>query len=185
MDATSSPAWISVADAAILLKVRPATIIRQIEKGTLPARTPEGMPFTYDGKPNYEIRLDALPQRLQYQYPAQQALITTALNSGISGINAFTTIIGRCITLARVQYYNSTGHSIPDKTKCIRTEVPGGAAYPGAKLILTLPITPEPIHISEQMVSDMQSEYKSHFPKMVTRTQTIHIEEKSPSKSAN
>ena len=68
MDATSSPAWISVADTAILLKVRPATIIRRIEKGTLPARTPEGMPFTYDGKPNYEIRLDALPQRLQYQY---------------------------------------------------------------------------------------------------------------------
>ena len=32
--------------------------------------------------------------------------------------------------------------------------------------ILTLPITPEPIHISEQMVNDMQSEYKSHFPKM-------------------
>jgi hypothetical protein len=57
--------------------------------------------------------------------------------------------------------------------------------YPGAKLILTLPITPEPIHISEQMVSDMQSEYKSHFPKMATRTQTIHTEEKSPSKSAN
>ena len=26
------------------------------------------MPFTYDGKPNYVIRLDALPQRLQYQY---------------------------------------------------------------------------------------------------------------------
>ena len=68
MDATSSPAWISVADTAILLKVRPATIIRRIEKGTLPARTPEGMPFTYDGKPNYEIRLDALPQRLQDQY---------------------------------------------------------------------------------------------------------------------
>lgn len=44
MDATSSPAWISVADTAILLKVRPATIIRRIEKGTLPARTPEGIP---------------------------------------------------------------------------------------------------------------------------------------------
>ena len=68
MNATSSPVWISVADTAILLKVRPATIIRRIEKDTLPARTPEDMPFTYDGKPNYEIRLDSLPQRLQYQY---------------------------------------------------------------------------------------------------------------------
>lgn len=98
--------------------------------------------------------------------PAQQALISTALNSGIGGINAFTTVIGRCITLARVQYYNSEGRSIPDKTKCIRTEIPGDVAYPGAKLILTLPTTPDPIQISEQMVSEMQGEYKSHFPKM-------------------
>lgn len=105
-------------------------------------------------------------ENVQFSYPAQQALITTALNSGIGGINAFTTIIGRCITLARVHYYNAPGHSIPDKAKCVRTEVPGGAAYPGAKLILTLPVTPDPVHISEQMVSDMQSEYKSHFPKM-------------------
>ena len=61
----SSSNRISVADTAILLKVRPATIIRRIEKGTLPARTPEEMPFTYDGKPNFEVRLDALPQHLQ------------------------------------------------------------------------------------------------------------------------
>ena len=133
---------------------------------------------------NY-IEMVAREENVQFSYPAQQALITTALNSGIGGINAFTTIIGRCITLARVQYYNSPGHSIPDKTKCVRTEVPGDAAYPGAKLILTLPTTPEPVHISEQMVSDMQSEYKSHFPKMATRTQTSRIEEKSPSKSDN
>lgn len=117
---------------------------------------------------NY-IEMIAREENVQFSYLAQQALITTALNSGIGGINAFTTIIGRCITLARVQYYNSPGHSIPDKTKCIRTEVPEDAAYPGAKLILTLPITPEPVHISEQLVSDMQSEYKSHFPKMVAR----------------
>ena len=115
------------------------------------------------------IELVAKEENVQFSYPAQQALISTALNSGIGGINAFTTIIGRCITLARVHYYNSPGHSIPDKTKCIRTEVPGDTAYPGAKLILTLPTTPETVHISEQMVSDMQSEYKSHFPKMTAR----------------
>ena len=68
MDSASSPIWISVADTAILLKVRPATVIQRIEKGMLPARTSEKMPFTHDGKPNYEIRLDALPQRHQYQY---------------------------------------------------------------------------------------------------------------------
>lgn len=115
---------------------------------------------------NY-IEMVAREENVSFSYAAQQALISTALNSGIGGINAFTTVIGRCITLARVHYYNSPGHSIPDKTRCIRTEVPGDAAYPGAKLILTLPTTPETVHISEQMVSEMQSEYKSHFPKMV------------------
>ena len=119
---------------------------------------------------NY-IEMVGKKENVQFSYPAQQALITTALNSGIGGINAFTTIIGRCITLARVHYYKSPGHSIPDKAKCVRTEVPGGAAYPGAKLILTLPVTPDPVHISEQMVSAMQSEYKSHFPKLVSPKQ--------------
>ena len=111
------------------------------------------------------IEMVAKEENIRFSYPAQQALITTALNSEIRGINAFTTIIGRCITLVRVQYYNSPGHSIPNKTKCIRPKVPGDNPYLGAKLILTLPATPEPIHISEQMVSDMQCEYKSHFPK--------------------
>ncbi len=115
---------------------------------------------------NY-IEMVARVENVRFTYSAQQALITTALNTGIGGINAFTTIIGRCITLARVQYYNSPGHSIPDKARCIRTEVPGDIAYPGAKLILTLPVTPDTLQISEQMISDMQSEYKSHFPKMV------------------
>ena len=94
------------------------------------------------------IEMVAKEENVRFSYPAQQALITTALNSGIGGINAFTTIIGRCITLARVQYYNSPGHSIPDKANCIRPEVPGDAAYPGAKLVLTLPVTPDSVHIS-------------------------------------
>ena len=128
---------------------------------------------------NY-IEMVCREENVQFSYPAQQALIATALNSGIGGINAFTTIIGRCITLARVHYYNLPGHSIPDKAKCVRTEVPGGAAYPGAKLILTLPVTSDPVHISEQMVSDMQSEYKSHFPKMVSSKQR-----KAPTGSAS
>lgn len=68
MDTQSTETWISIADAAILLKVKPATVLRRIEKGSIPARRPDDMPFTYDGKENYEIRLDALPQRLQYQY---------------------------------------------------------------------------------------------------------------------
>lgn len=64
----SCETWISVAEAALLLKVKPATIIRRIEKGTLSARRSEVLPFTDDGKENYEIQLNTLPQRLQYQY---------------------------------------------------------------------------------------------------------------------
>ena len=110
------------------------------------------------------IQMVAEKENLKFTYPAQQALISTALNIGIGGINAFTTIIGRCITLARVHYYTAPGRSIPDNAKCVRSEVPDHAAYPGAKLVMTLPTTPEPVQITEQMVSQMQAEYKSHFP---------------------
>ena len=110
------------------------------------------------------IHMVAGAENVKFSYPAEQALITTALNKSIGGINAFTTIIGRCITLARASYYTAPGHSVPDNAKCIRSEVPDAEVYPGAKLIITLPATPEPILIDEQMVSQMMAEYKSHFP---------------------
>ena len=106
-----------------------------------------------------------------FTYKAQQMLISTALNSKIGGIHAFTTIIGRCITLARVMYYNSPGNNFPDNTECIRPAIPEGKTYPGAELILTPPTTPEPVTIDETMVNQMQSEYKSHFPKANQGTQ--------------
>lgn len=65
---TDASTWISIADAAVLLKVKPRTVIQRIEKGTLPSRTPPAMPFTCDGSPNYEVPLNAMPQRLQYQF---------------------------------------------------------------------------------------------------------------------
>lgn len=104
-------------------------------------------------------------ENVELTYHAQQALIATALNSSIGGIHAFTTIIGRCITLGRVLYYKTPGRTFPDHTKCIRPAIPEGKEYPGAELIVTPPTTPEPILIDEGMVSQMQSEYKSHFPK--------------------
>ena len=62
---TATPStWISVADTAALLKIRPSTVISRVEKGKLEGKTPEDMPFTYDGKPNYIIRLECLPQKL-------------------------------------------------------------------------------------------------------------------------
>ena len=99
-------------------------------------------------------------------YPAQQALIATALNETIGGINAFVTVLGRCITMARAAYFTSDGRTPPDKARCVRPALPDGKEYPGAEIIITLPVTPEPVMIDEYLVSRMQSEYKSHFPKL-------------------
>ena len=51
----------------------------------------------------------------------------------------------------------------------IQGAVPEGKAYPGAELILTPPATPEPVLIDESMVNNMLSEYKSHFPKVISK----------------
>ena len=42
------------------------------------------------------IEMVAKEENVSFSYPAQQALITTALNSSIGGINAFTTIHYTC-----------------------------------------------------------------------------------------
>ena len=112
---------------------------------------------------NY-LNMVAGKEALRFTYPAQQALIRIALSINAGGIHAFTTIIGRCITLARVMYYKAPGRSFPNNTRCIRPAVPEGKTYPGAELILTPPATPEPVLIDEGMVSNMLNEYKSHFP---------------------
>lgn len=117
---------------------------------------------------NY-LNMVAEKECLKFTYPAQQALIRVALCTNMGGIHAFTTIIGRCITLARVIYYKAPGRSFPDNTRCIRPAVPEGKSYPGAELILTPPATPEPVLIDEGMVNNMLSEYKSHFPKAIAK----------------
>lgn len=99
--------------------------------------------------------------------PQQQALIRVALCTNMGGIHAFTTIIGRCITLSRVMYYKVPGRTFPDNTRCICPAVPEGKACPGAELILTPPATSKPVLIDEGMVNNILSEYKSHFPKEV------------------
>lgn len=103
-------------------------------------------------------------ENVKFSYPAQQALIATALNEIVGGINAMVTVLGRCVTMARAKYFNSEGRTPPDKTACVRPAVPDGKEYPGAELILTLPVTSEPVIIDEFLVAKMQSEYKSHFP---------------------
>ena len=59
---------------------------------------------------NY-LNIIAGKEALRFTYPAQQALIRIALSTTTGGIHAFTTIIGRCITLARVMYYKAPGFS--------------------------------------------------------------------------
>lgn len=113
---------------------------------------------------NY-LNLIAEKECISFTYRAEQILISIAMNPSVGGIHAFTTIIGRCITVARVLYYKAPGHSFPDNTRCLRPAIPEGKAYPGAELILTPPATPEPVIIDESMVNQMRSEYKSHFPK--------------------
>ena len=108
-------------------------------------------------------------KHLKFTYPAQQDLIRVAFCTNMGGIRTFTTILGRCITLAQVMYYKAPGRTFPDNARCIRPAVPEGKAYPGAELILTPPATPEPVLIDEGMVNNMLSEYKSHFPKEVSK----------------
>ena len=124
-------------------------------------------------------------ENFRLTYPAQQALIATALNETIGGINAFVTVLGRCITMARAAYYTSDGRTPPDKAKCIRPAVPDGKEYPGAEIIITIPVTPEPVMIDECLVSRMQSEYKSHFPKIEKKKESHSDDEAEPAYYTN
>ena len=62
-------------------------------------------------------------------------------------------------------------------SKCIRPAVPNGKNYPGAELILTPPRTPEQLTIDEYLVAKMQSEYKSHFPKIEKKKDSGSVDE--------
>ena len=111
---------------------------------------------------NY-LNMVAEKEFLRFIYPAQRALFRITLSKSAGDLHAFTIIIGRCITLARVMYYKVLGRFFPDNTHCVRPAVPEGKTYPGAELILTPPATPEPVLIDEGIVSKMLNEYKTHF----------------------
>lgn len=115
------------------------------------------------------LEMLAREESLRFTYPAQQALISMALNQSIGALHAFTTVIARCITYARVYYYKQPGRAFPDKSKCIRPVVKNGASYPGAELMLTPPATPEPVLIDERLVSESLNNYKGNFPKIAAK----------------
>ena len=60
--------WLSVPEAAALLKVKPSTVLKRIRKGTLEGKRSEDMPFTFDGEENFLVLLKSLPEKAQYQY---------------------------------------------------------------------------------------------------------------------
>ena len=51
----STETWITAAEAASILHLTPRTVLNRAASGKLPARIPEDMPFTYDGRQNYLI----------------------------------------------------------------------------------------------------------------------------------
>lgn len=60
--------WITAAEAASILHLSLRTILNRASSGKLLARIPEDIPFTYDGKQNYLIHLESLPQKAQLEY---------------------------------------------------------------------------------------------------------------------
>ena len=65
---TAPEIWITAAEAASVLHLSLRTVLSRAASGKLPARIPDDMPFTYDGKQNYLIRLEGLPQKAQFEY---------------------------------------------------------------------------------------------------------------------
>ena len=63
-----SVTWISAAEAAALLGIRPITVIQRIKKGSLTGKQSSDIPFTIDGKENYIVLLDDLPDKAKYAY---------------------------------------------------------------------------------------------------------------------
>ena len=45
--------WITVPEAAALLKVRPSAVVKRIQKGTLEGKRSEDNPFTHEGTENF------------------------------------------------------------------------------------------------------------------------------------
>jgi len=60
--------WINAAEAASVLHLSLRTVVNRAAAGKLDAKASEEIPFTSDGKQNYLIRLESLPQKAQLDY---------------------------------------------------------------------------------------------------------------------
>lgn len=97
----SPETWITATEAAAALHLSLRTVLSRAASGKLPARIPDDFPFTYDGKPNYVFRLEALTQKAQLQYlrshlPAEQTcsmdLVSSRSSVGDAWLNQFLSI---------------------------------------------------------------------------------------------
>lgn len=114
------------------------------------------------------LKMVAEHENVDFDFPAQAALIAIARQANIGGINAFTTIIGRCIAYARAIYYNSPGHSLPENTECLLAKTSKNSNYPGPGIRIIPPRTPDTLSIDNKMVAELMGEYKSMFKHMPT-----------------
>ena len=65
---TAPETWITTSEVAAILHLTLRTVLSHAASGKLPAKIPDDIPFTYDGKQNYLIRLEGLPQKTQFEY---------------------------------------------------------------------------------------------------------------------
>lgn len=116
--------------------------------------------MTRNDAANYLCKVQSV-ERVRFSFPAREMLIKLALMERIGCTHAFTTVIGRAVTISRALYYDSEGHSFPDEAACLLLEDPDEEGESGAKRYLTLPPTPEVIPIGEGLVIDTMDNYKS------------------------
>lgn len=67
-----SDVWITAAEAAALMDLSIATVLRRIENGKLRAKADPAVPYNSEGKPNYLIRLKHLPSSAQLKWHKSQ-----------------------------------------------------------------------------------------------------------------
>lgn len=58
----------TASEAASILHLSLRTVLNRAASGKLPSKIPDDIPFTYDGRQNYLIRLEGLPQKAQFEY---------------------------------------------------------------------------------------------------------------------
>jgi len=104
-------------------------------------------------------------ENVNFTFQARQILEPLALNAKIGGIAVFTLIIGRAITLKRIQYYRSDGHSIPDSAECARMALKEGLVCPGPDTAITLPPTPDRLTIDEALIGTCMADFKRQLLK--------------------